>query len=485
MRPTAAIALFLLALWMPAPAFAGTFVVPFGGATPMLEAGWTPQPDAGAICGYEGIGTVFLNAGTLPAHAGCLYLFNAPAAAQILAVNTTLGYSKANAATGLCAYSFASQPGDTLRRCSGGTYANAVATSGANWVELGLYNEGGSSIALATSRANNVVFSSGWVTLSDPTAPGLAANGPTGIQTGLSAQIQWEVFDPESGAPSAAYAIDGGARVGLRGQACSWLCGAGASGSSAIDLASLGDGPHSLTVYAQSYADAGASVGPIAFTVDRTPPAEPQIHVERDGSAPVTGWWGHAPIAISLSSATVGDVAASTLRLYGPSGALSYSQSFAGAPSGALVPASALVANGGYEVDVVSCDAAGHCTTSPRAGFHWDGALPRASADAFAAPLGVAAARDGGHLTWPGLTGAAGPSGIAGAFVGTGATAASARAQAFAATRWEAGVPGVSEAAIPAALVHGWLRAGLPRHAPALRRRDRVRRRRRALRRGG
>ena len=455
MRPIAAIALFLLALWIPAPAVAGTFVVPFGGATPMLEAGWTARPDAGTICGYEGTGTVFLNAGTLAAHTGCLYLFNAPAAAQILAVNTTLGYSKASAATGLCAYSFASQPGDTLRRCSGGTYANAVATSGANWVELGLYNEGGTPIALATSRANNVVFSSGWVTLSDPTAPGLAANGPTGLQTGLSAQVQWDAFDPESGAPSVAYAIDGGARVGLRGQACSWLCGAGASGSSAIDLASLGDGPHSLTVYAQSYADAGASVGPIAFTVDRTPPAQPQIHVERDASAPVTGWWGHAPIAISLSSATVADVAVSTLRVYEPAGGLAYSQSFAGSPSGAVVPASALAANGGYEVDVLSCDAAGHCTASPRAGFHWDGAPPPASAEAFAAPLGMAAARDGGHLTWPALTGAAGPSGIAGAFVGTGATAASARAQAFAATRWEAGVPGVSEAAIPGALVHG------------------------------
>ena len=126
----------------------------------------------------------------MPAHSGCLYLFNAPGVAQILAVNTTLAYTKASAATGLCAYSFAAQPGDTLRRCSGGTSANAVATSGANWVELGLYNEGGLPIALATSRANNVVFSSGWVTLSDPTAPALAANGPTGVQTGLSAEIQ-------------------------------------------------------------------------------------------------------------------------------------------------------------------------------------------------------------------------------------------------------------------------------------------------------
>jgi hypothetical protein len=164
MRPTVAIVLLLLALCVPAPALAGTFTVPFGAGAPMLSNGWTPRPDAGSVCGYEGAGTVFLNAGTLAAHSGCLYLFNAPGQAQILAVNTTFGFAKASPATGLCAYSFAAQPGDTLRRCSGGTYANAVATSGANWVELGLYNEGGTPVAISTPRANNVVFSSGWVT---------------------------------------------------------------------------------------------------------------------------------------------------------------------------------------------------------------------------------------------------------------------------------------------------------------------------------
>ena len=102
---------------------------------------------------------MFLNAGTLGAHDGCLYLFNAPAAAQITSVTTTLSYVKASAATALCAYSFAAQPGDTLRRCSAGTFTNSVSTSLANWVELGLYNEGGAPIAVATSRANNVTSS--------------------------------------------------------------------------------------------------------------------------------------------------------------------------------------------------------------------------------------------------------------------------------------------------------------------------------------
>ncbi|HEY3614416.1 MAG TPA: hypothetical protein VGK92_11950, partial [Gaiellales bacterium] len=401
MRSITALLAALLALALAGPAAAGTFNVPFGDGIFMGAAGWDSKPDAGALCGYEGTGTLYLNAGTLPAHSGCFYVFDAPAEAQIVAVSTTLGYAKASAATALCAYSFAAVAGDTMRRCSGGTTANAIAASGANWFEMGIYNEGDSPIALATSRANNVVFASGYVTLSDPTAPGLAANGPTGVQTGLSAVIQWEVWDPESGAPSVAYAIDGGARIGLRGQACSWLCGPGASGSAAIDLSALADGPHSVTVYAASYADAEARVGPIAFTVDRTAPAQPQIQVVPDASAPASGWWGHAPIALTVTTPTAADVTSSRLRVYAPTGAVVLDQTVAGALPSAVVPAGALTLDGAYEADVVQCDPGGHCVTSPRAGFHWDGSEPAAGDDAVAPPLGLVAARDGAHLVWP------------------------------------------------------------------------------------
>ena len=454
MRLTAVIALFLLALYAPAHTLAGTFVVPFGGGTSMLAAGWAPRADAPAVCGFEG-GTVFLNAGTLGAHDGCLYLFNAPAAAQITSVTTTLSYVKASAATALCAYSFAAQPGDTLRRCSAGTFTNSVSTSLANWVELGLYNEGGAPIAVATSRANNVTFAGGWVTISDPTPPALSASGPTGVQSGFSAELQWAASDPESGAPAVTYAIDGGARVTLRGQACSWLCGTGDTGTAAIDLGALADGQHSLTVYAQSYADVASSVGPLPFTVDRSPPAQAVIKVEHDPASTLTGWWGHAPIALTISSSTEADVVASALWVYGPSGALVFQHDLAGALRSSAVPASALGANGAYRVELLECDGPGHCSASTSAAFHWDGAPPPASSDAFAAPLGLVAARDGAHLRWPALTGAVGLSGIAGAYLGTGADAASARAQALTASHWKAGAPGVSEASIPAGLVHG------------------------------
>ena len=482
MRITAVIALFLLALCAPAHALAGTFVVPFGGGTSMLAAGWAPRADAPAVCGFEG-GTVFLNAGTLGAHDGCLYLFNAPAAAQITSVTTTLSYVKASAATALCAYSFAAQPGDTLRRCSAGTFTNSVSTSLANWVELGLYNEGGAPIAVATSRANNVTFASGWVTISDPTPPALSASGPTGVQSGFSAELQWAASDPESGAPAVTYAIDGGARVTLRGQACSWLCGTGDTGTAAIDLGALADGAHSLTVYAQSYADAASSVGPLPFSVDRSPPAQAVIKVEHDPASTLTGWWGHAPIALTISSSTEADVVASALWVYGPTGALVFQHDLAGALRSSAVPASALGANGAYRVELLECDGPGHCSASTSAAFHWDGAPPPASIDAFAAPLGLVAARDGAHLRWPALTGAAGLSGIAGAYLGTGASAASARAQALAAPqlggrrpwRERGGDPGRPRA-------RG--RPGVSRGAPALGRGHRRCLRKRALRGG-
>jgi hypothetical protein len=455
MRSITALAVALLAVALPAPALAGTFTVPFGNGTPMTSAGWIANPQAGAICGYEGVGTVWLNAGTLPAHTGCFYLFNAPAFGQIVAVNVSHGFAKASAASGLCTYSFAAVPGDTLRHCSGGSFGDAIAASGANWVELGLYNEGGTAIGLTTARANNAVYAGGWVTISDPTPPEVWANGPTGVQTGLTALLDWSASDSESGAPAVSYSIDGGARVGLRGQACSWLCGTLASGSAALDLGALADGPHSVAVYARSYADAESGYGPFAFHVDRTAPAQPLVHVVPDPAAATAGWWGHAPIAVSVSTATAPDVMSSLLRVYGPSGALVHQQGFPGALTAASIPAAALTADGAYELDVVECDGAGHCATSSRAGLRWDGSAPPVPADATAAPLGLLAARDGAHLTWPALGGASGGSGIAGAFTGVGPTAATARANALAALAWEPGVPGTSDTAIPAAAVGG------------------------------
>ncbi len=191
MRSAAVLAVALLGLCLPAPALAGNFIVPFGSGTSMGLAGWSGKADAGAICGYEGNSTIFLNAGTLPAHSGCFLIFNAPAAAGVVAVNVRHGWTKASPATALCAYSHSAQPGGTMRRCAGGTYDDAFAASGSNWVQIGLYNESGSPISLTTARANNIVYLNGGVTLSDPTPPIVAATAPTGVQNGGSAPLTW------------------------------------------------------------------------------------------------------------------------------------------------------------------------------------------------------------------------------------------------------------------------------------------------------
>jgi hypothetical protein len=243
--------------------------------------------------------------------------------------------------------------------------------------------------------------------------------------------------------------------VAIRGQACSWICSTLVNGSVTIDLSGLADGPHAVTVHAKSYADAETSYGPFAFRVDRTAPAQPLVHVVPDAAAATAGWWGHAPVAVSISTATAPDVLSSMLRVYGPSGALVHQEAFAGAVTSAAIPASALSADGAYELDVVECDGAGHCATSSRAALRWDGSPPPTPADSAAAPLGVLAARDGAHMTWPVLGAPGGHSGIAGAFTGVGSTPAAARAQALAAAQWQAGDPGTSDTSIPSASVRG------------------------------
>ena len=157
-------------------------------------------------------------------------------------------------------------------------------------------------------------------------------------------------------------------------------------------------------MFARSYADLDVGAGPFAFTVDRNAPAQPQLHVVPDQAAITAGWWGHAPVALSLSTGTAADVVSSRLRVYDPAGALVLDQTSAGALAAASVPASALAASGMYGVDVVECDAAGHCTASARADLRWDGAAAPVPADAPAPPLGSLAARDGAHLTWPPLS---------------------------------------------------------------------------------
>ena len=134
------------------------------------------------------------------------------------------------------------------------------------------------------------------------------------MQTGLSAQLAVVGLRPRE-RRARGQLRDRRRRAGRRcaGRSCSWLCGTAASGDVAIDLSGLARRRRtpSASTRRRTPTD-GAGAGPFAFTVDRTAPAQPQIHVVPDPAATRAGWWGHAPIALSLSTGTAADVVSST-----------------------------------------------------------------------------------------------------------------------------------------------------------------------------
>jgi len=95
MRSLTALLVTLLAVVLPSPALAGTFTVAFGYGTPMTGAGWVTNAQAGPICGYEGVGTLWLNAGTLQA-----LTVAAPGEVHLLDSTTTKAHRSAAGAKG-------------------------------------------------------------------------------------------------------------------------------------------------------------------------------------------------------------------------------------------------------------------------------------------------------------------------------------------------------------------------------------------------
>ena len=143
-------------------------------------------------------------------------------------------------------------------------------------------------------------------------------------------------------------------------------------------------------MFARSYADLDVGAGPFAFTVDRNAPAQPQLHVVPDHAAHRRRAGGDTPRSRCRSRPgrprTWSARGCASTTPPGPS--CSTRPPPARSPT-ASVPASALAASGPYGVDVVECDAAGHCTASARADLRWDGsAPPRCRPTRTASPLG-------------------------------------------------------------------------------------------------
>ena len=269
---------------------------------------------------------------------------------------------------------------------------------------------------------------------------------------------QWSASDGESGAPAVSYAIDGGARVALRGQACSWLCGTLVNGSVALDLArarrraALGDGATPSRTPMRRPATArsrSASIAPPPPSRSSTSCPMPRPPRPAGGAMRRSRCRSRPPRRPTSS--------ARSLRVYGPVGRASCTtQAFAGALTAASIPASALTADGAYELDVVECDGAGHCATSSRAALRWDGSAPPAPADAtgLAARPARRARRRAHDLARAGRSRRRERHRRRvhrhRADRGGGARAGARRRR-----EWEAGVPGASDAAIPAAAVRG------------------------------
>ena len=427
----------------------------------MGAAGWIAKADAGAICGFEGIGTLFLERRD---------------AARALRLLLPLQRAGRGADPG-------GQRDALLRQGERGDRTLRVLVRGATgrhaaplrrrdvrarpWPRAaptgsssGIYNEGDVPIALTTSRANNVVFVSGWVTLADPTAPAVAANGPTGVQTGLSALLQWSASDPESGAPAVAYSVDGGTHPAARAGLLVAVRHARQRQRRARPerprrRRALGDRLRAVV------RRRGRSYGPFVFRVDRTAPAQPQIHVVPDAAAAAAGWWGHAPSRSRCRRRPRPTSSARGCACTAPSGAVVLDETAAGALGARSVPASAFD-RARRATRSTSSNATSRATARARRARPCAGtaAAPPVPADGTAAPLGLLAARDGAHLTWPARGRRCGGSGVAGAFRRHRRRRRPRRARKpLAAARWEAGVPGVSESAIPAAAIHGAARS--------------------------
>ena len=453
---------------LPPAAGAAPFTVDWGGAVGMTANGWhvKSDPPGSALCGWEGGGTVFLNAGALGTNQGCHYVFDAPGAAAISGVAVSYDFNRAHASSSLCLRSFMGGTSTApLTRCTSVSGAHeTVLGAASSWIQLGLFYTGAPT-SVGTARANNAVLHSGSVMLDDPTPPSVSGT-PPGVVTGTSFALPWSATDPESSIGQMQYRVDGGPLIGVLGDGCRsrWLCGATRTGTAVVSgLGPLADGAHTLALVAGSAG--GSATAQIPFTVDQDPPLPARLSLTAN------------PFALAGAVLAAAGDALGRRRVSGRAGGLHAFELHDAAglrwstqTRGARVPITlspSLGQPGAWRAVVRQCSASG--CSSGELPFSWDTLLPPPARSEPDAPwLGAAAGRAGAQLPWPALTTALGPvSGVRHGFVGVGRSPEEAAAAArSAAAGWAppsggpaAGTFGTTVAALPAALVHGAARA--------------------------
>jgi hypothetical protein len=454
-------------LLLPRGAEGGQFALAWG-PQPMNGNGWTTRLDGttASQCGFEDVGTVLLGATTLAPHAGCFELFNAPAGSSILGVDAWYDLAKASTAPGLCARSYTGGVSNTpLNQCAPVTDAHAGipvdGTSGAKWIELGLYNTGSTPVTLTTARANNVRFGHGLVVLDDPTGPASVSVGAIDhVVTGDTEALAWSATDPESSIGHAAVTIDGAPASSMIADGCVsiFLCGATRSGTVTLTgLGALADGPHRLALQVSSAG--GSAAATVTFRSDHGAPAAPVLTLAADPFS--LGPWRGRLGAVTVTG-TASDAVSTVARLLDAAGAVTWSAGLGAPAATTMAPDPARA--GPFALEAWQCDDAGHCGAARRIEGLFDPATPPEAATIDEPGwLGAAAATEGTRLVWPPLAGAPPVSGVTAGFVGLGrAPDEAAAAAADAARSWAppagaptAGQPGEATATVPAAIVHG------------------------------
>ena len=366
-----------LALVVPAAARADPFNVAWGGPVPITSAGWTTNAGHPA-CSFAGNGTIALGVGTYGPGVGCYWHMAAPGSATILSVTvSSYGFRKASPSQ-VCGLTFGAQNVPALfESCRDVNGSDVITTNSlARTVDVGIAVRDSLGATITNGVANNVSFTSGWTTFNDPTPPVVAWSTSPSIQTSDAMNIPWDVTDAESHPHHVDVILDGSLAATLSSDSCDsvWACGGHLAGTATIGgLTALADGLHTVTVR-------GTSAGGIsqhaaqAFETNTHSPAAPvltplAVAAERDG------WFGHAPLAVTIVDPSDDDVSAGTAILRGPDGKETWRTALGAKPPTVSLPARSFGAAGTYALTVELCDKVGHCARSTRE-IRWDHDAP-------------------------------------------------------------------------------------------------------------
>ena len=336
----------------------------------MVDRGWSPSgTNDGALCDIRPAeNVVSLNIGAMPSATGCFFFLRAPGLASVSGSSTTFQFNKANKSPDLCVWSVSqSSPHNPASYCGrpGEPVPPTLNTAASgDWVMIGIYNNG-SPLNIATRGANNVVFPSGTVVISDPYAPTVNASGPAGVQTASSVGIAFSSTDAESHPRYISAAVDGVDVTGNNDDGCDivWICGPTRSGGLVLSgLDRFADGQHTVTVTGGSVAGPGST----AFVIDTDThgPSVPTLTAQATAGQ-AAGWFSKGPVAVSVTdwqSALDDDgVTSSTARVLDPMGKEVWKGAPGANPTTFSVPAAALTQPGTYVLVIQLCDRVGHC----------------------------------------------------------------------------------------------------------------------------